>query len=343
MMMRKRIVICADGTWNRPEEDLAKDVPTNVLKLARAIAPIAADGVPQQVFYDWGVGSYHDKVSGGATGKGLNKNVVDDYRYIVQNFQEGDELCFFGFSRGAYTIRALCGLINNCGIIKRDDANLINEAFKLYKRSGKAYKPGGDKAVAFRDKYSYESRQIKFVGVWDTVGSMGIPFSFLGLFKTSDEFYDTKIGGNISYARHALAIDECRTDFEPTVWIERESVDMQQMWFCGGHGNIGGGTKADKDTGYMLSDTALAWMVQEAQSVGVSVESHLLGDLNESPVADMHYKRRSIYRARPIYVRPLKYKYAKTLIHPSVKERWDQDSSYRPKNLQAYLDEHGWT
>ena len=81
--MKKRIVICADGTWNRPEEDLSKDFPTNVLKLARAVDPYGSDGVPQQVFYDWGIGSYYDKVIGGATGKGLHKNIMDDYRYIV--------------------------------------------------------------------------------------------------------------------------------------------------------------------------------------------------------------------------------------------------------------------
>ena len=73
-------------------------------------------GVSQHVFYDWGLGSYHDRISAGATGKGLNKNIMDDYRYIVQNYSPGDELFLFGFSRGAYTVRSLCGLINNCGV-----------------------------------------------------------------------------------------------------------------------------------------------------------------------------------------------------------------------------------
>ena len=86
--MTKRIVICADGTWNKPEENLKKDFPTNVLRLARSIKPIAKDGVPQQVFYDWGIGSYHDSAIAGITGKGLHKNIMDDYRYIVQNFSD---------------------------------------------------------------------------------------------------------------------------------------------------------------------------------------------------------------------------------------------------------------
>ena len=147
--MIKRIVVCADGTWNRPEQDLEKDVPTNVLRLARAIKPVARDGVPQQVFYDWGIGSYHDRVSAGVTGKGLHKNIMDDYRYIVQNYSPGDEIFLFGFSRGAYTIRSLCGLINNCGIVTRPDARLIQTAFEHYKRPGALYAPRGLKSVEF--------------------------------------------------------------------------------------------------------------------------------------------------------------------------------------------------
>lgn len=133
--MNKRIVICADGTWNRPEKDLKVDFPTNVLRLARAISPLASDGKPQQVFYDWGVGSYYDEAMGGATGRGLHKNIMDGYRYIVQNYSPGDEIYLFGFSRGAYTVRCLCGLINNCGILKRPDAALIQQAFDHYKKA----------------------------------------------------------------------------------------------------------------------------------------------------------------------------------------------------------------
>ena len=96
----KRIVICADGTWNRPEEDLAKDFPTNVLKVARAVAPIGGDGVPQVVFYDWGIGSYYGSASGGAFGTGINKNIQDAYRFLVQNYDPGDELYLFGDSSG---------------------------------------------------------------------------------------------------------------------------------------------------------------------------------------------------------------------------------------------------
>lgn len=339
--MNKRIVICADGTWNRPEKDLKVDFPTNVLRLARAISPMAADGKPQQVFYDWGVGSYYDEVIGGATGRGLHKNIMDGYRYIVQNYSPGDEIYLFGFSRGAYTVRCLCGLINNCGILKRPDARLIQQAFDHYKKSSAPFAPSGDKSVEFRQKHSHESREIKFVGVWDTVGAMGIPISFLGLFEDKDEFYDTKIGRNVRVARHALAIDEHRSDFEPTIWQLRDNMDMQQVWFAGAHSNIGGSYQPDKD-GSLLSDNALSWMIAEAERFNLSLEPHLTASLHPNPLATLHDSRRSFYRIKQPYLRPLDPNVAPVLLHHSVKVRWDQDPQYRPKNLQTYLEKYGW-
>ena len=144
------IVICADGTWNRPEEDIAKDFPTNVLKLSRAIKP-SSGTTKQHVFYDWGIGSYHNNVTAGATGRGIHKNILDGYRYIVQNYAPNDKIYLFGFSRGAYTVRALSGLINNCGILKRPDARLISEAWKIYKSTSAKNKPKGEAAKQFRD------------------------------------------------------------------------------------------------------------------------------------------------------------------------------------------------
>jgi len=134
------IIVCADGTWNRPEEDAEKDHATNVLKIARAITP-HAQGVVQHVFYDWGLGSYHSSVSAGITGKGIHKNILDGYRYIVQNYAPDTKIYLFGFSRGAYTVRALCGLINNCGIVKRPDAKLIESAWSIYKSNKKNMLP----------------------------------------------------------------------------------------------------------------------------------------------------------------------------------------------------------
>jgi len=337
----KRIVVCADGTWNRPEEDLQKDFPTNVLRLARSIAPMSGDQIAQQVFYDWGVGSYYDRVIGGAMGRGLNKNIMDDYRYIVQNYSPGDELFLFGFSRGAYTVRSLCGLINNCGILKRPDARLIQEAFEYYKRTSPDYSPKGKKSLEFREKHSHPSPEVKFVGVWDTVGALGIPFSVLGLLDRKDEFYDTKLGSNFRIARHALAIDELREDFEPTVWQRRDNLDLKQVWFAGVHSDIGGSYEPDED-GTLLSDIPLGWMAKEAQSAGLALEPHLIQGLKPNVKATLHKSRRHIYRYRKPYYRPIEHSGGEVLIHESVKERWDADPEYRPKELVKYVDKKGW-
>ena len=339
--MPKRIVICADGTWNRPEKDLNKDFPTNVLRLARAVKPIASGKLPQQVFYDWGVGSYYDRAIGGATGRGLHKNIVDDYRYIVQNYAPGDEIYLFGFSRGAYTVRSLCGLIYNCGILKRPDARLIQAAFEHYKKPGVSYSPRGKKSIEFRKAHSHASREVRFVGVWDTVGAMGIPFSFLGLLDDKDEFYDTKIGSNVRIARHALAIDEFRADFEPTVWIPRDNLDLKQVWFAGAHSNVGGSYPPDSG-GWLLSDIALEWMMREASTSGLTLEPHLKQRLRSKATATLHESRRSYYRIKKKAFRPIDHGKGSTLVHRSVKERWDRDKKYRPKNLVDYVKMIGW-
>lgn len=337
----KRIVVCADGTWNRPEQDLSKDQPTNVLKVARGIAPVDPHGVPQQVFYDWGIGSYYDRIIGGATGKGINKNIMDDYRYIVQNYAPGDEIFLFGFSRGAYTVRSLCGLINNCGILTRPDARLIQAAFDHYKKPGPAYHPDGDASLKFRAEHAHPSRAITFVGAWDTVGALGIPFSFLGLLDKADEFYDTKIGPNAANARHALAIDEQRSDFEPTVWTPRAEIDLKQVWFAGVHSDIGGGYPPDRNGG-SLSDVPLEWMLREANAAGLTVEVHLAQHLKPKPRAKLHKSRKHIFRSKAPFHRPIDHGKGQVLLHASVRKRWDADPKYRPKNLAAYLEANDW-
>lgn len=339
--MTKRIVVCADGTWNRPEKNPAKDAPTNVLRLARAVKPIADDGRAQQVFYDWGIGSYYDPVIGGAAGKGINKNIMDDYRYIVQNYSPGDEIFLFGFSRGAYTVRSLCGLINNCGILTRPDAPLVQQAFDHYRKPGKKYAPHGEKSEEFRARHAHPHAPIKFAGVWDTVGALGIPFSFLGLLDREDEFHDTKLGSNVNIARHALAVDENRSDFEPTVWTPRDGLDLKQVWFVGSHGDVGGGYPS-AGGGASLADIPLGWMMKQAEEAGLTLEPHLSEGLIPSATARLHRSRRHIYRSRPRLRRPIDHGKGEVLIHQTVRERWDSDTKYRPANLAKYLEMSDW-
>lgn len=335
------IVICADGTWNRPEEDIEKDFPTNVLKLSRAIKPAAGD-VKQHVFYDWGLGSYHNSVSAGATGRGIHKNIVDGYRYIVQNYAVNDKIYLFGFSRGSYTVRALCGLINNCGIVKRPDARLIAEAWKIYKSPLSKNHPDGEAAKLFRTNHCHASRKVHFVGVWDTVGALGIPFSLMGLFESHDEFYDTKMGSNVAIARHALAIDEQRQDFEPTVWTPRPGVDLKQVWFAGVHADVGGSYPPDKQSGQRASDIPLGWMLDEATSAGLTIEPHIRDSLTDGSHAGLHKSRRQVYRLKSPLHRPLVIDGKPTRIHPSVKSRYQADDRYRPKWLEQRIAESGW-
>lgn len=335
------VVICADGTWNRPEEDLEKDHASNVLKIARAIKPETPE-FKQHVFYDWGLGSYHNSISAGVMGNGIHKNILDGYRYIVQNYAPGDKIYLFGFSRGAYTVRALCGLINNCGIVKRPHAYLIEQAWQIYKSGSKKNHPDGEGAVQFRADYCHRSRTVQFVGAWDTVGALGIPFTLMGLLEGKDEFYDTKMGSNVKIARHALAIDEQREDFEPTIWTPRSGVDLRQVWFSGVHSDVGGSYGPDKDTGNCVSDIALGWMIDEAKAAGLTIETHITSSLTDGTKAPLHRSRKHVFRFKTPLHRELIIEGIASKIHPSVKARYEADANYRPKKLEALVNEVGW-
>ncbi len=332
----KRTVICADGTWNRPEQDIEKDFPTNVLKIARAVEPVSStDGVEQVVFYDWGIGSYYDEKIGGATGRGINKNVQDCYRFLVQNYEPGDQLYFFGFSRGAYTVRSLAGFMNNCGILRREHANRIHDAFDLYKSPTH---PDGRKSARFRKDYACDHDvRIGFIGVWDTVGALGIPLSFAGFLNDKHHFHDNKIGPNIDCARHALAIDEKREDFVPTIWKPRRGLDLQQVWFAGVHTDVGGGYV--RPGRQALSDIPLAWIADEATANGLTFEKHLPKKMNGVPTARLHDSYKGAMKLLGKSRRRIQ---ANTLIHRSVKTRYEAGTGYGPPMLEKRLKKHGW-
>lgn len=336
----KRIIICSDGTWNKPEENLKEDHPTNVLKFARGISPHDNDGVDQVVFYDWGIGSYHDSATGGAFGAGLDKNIKDGYRFLVHNYKKGDHIYLFGFSRGAYTVRSLCGLINNCSILKGSDANRVEEAFAMYKNP--AVKPGSSIAANWRKRFSvHNTTKIKFVGVWDTVGAMGLPFSFFGLIKDKQLFYDRHIGKNIEFARHALSLDEKRDDFEPTIWEPRHEVDLKQVWFAGVHSDVGGSYKPDPD-GTALSDIPMQWMIRESESKGLAFEPYFTA-LNTNYKASKHESYSRIFKLMGKSERKIPNpEEIPTSIHKSVKERIEDKSvQYRCKPVEEFIKRYG--
>ncbi|GAA0691836.1 DUF2235 domain-containing protein [Marinobacterium maritimum] len=323
----KKIVICADGTWQSPESDCA----THILRIARGIAPEDDIGHKQVVFYDWGVGSDGNALSGGITGKGIDRNILDAYRFLVHNYDEGDKLYLFGFSRGAYTVRSLAGLVANCGILRREHADKIASAYSLYRRRSSASAPGSDLSATFRSRFAVaDLSRVHFVGVLDTVGALGIPAPFLGTLGSSRYlFHDTDPGQVITHARHAVSIDENRQDFEPTLWTPRGGVDLQQVWFAGVHSDIGG-AYADRT----LGDHAGQWLAREALACGLAFEPHFVDDLSPDYAGPQHNEYKGFYRAlRRRVVREIE-----PVVHISVRERWlDQSVRYPSPALSALM------
>jgi len=337
----KRIIICADGTWNRPEQLNKEQYPTNVLTFARHVLPQDDDGIKQIVFYDWGIGSYHDELSAGGLGVGLEKNVMDGYRFLVHNYELGDEIYMFGFSRGAYTIRSLCGLINNCSILKSSNGALIEKAFDIYKT--KKYKVKSQFSVDWRDKYAIAQQvKIHFVGAWDTVGAMGLPFSIFGLIKDKHLFYDRKLGSNLKTVRHALSLDETRDDFEPTIWQPRVEVDLKQVWFAGVHADVGGSYKPDTD-GKVLSDIPLQWLFSEAEKSGLEFDDELKQRASEYLThanASQHNEYKGKYKLLGKRIREIPAQSnIPTYVHHSVQLRYQ--SGYISQPIEDYIAKYG--
>ncbi len=253
MTAKKRLVLCMDGTWNTVTKT---SVPTNVVRFAQSVMP-ATDGVQQIVYYNAGVGTdgLVDRVLGGVFGVGLKRNVQRAYMFAALNYRPGDELYIFGFSRGAYTARAIAGIIGRVGLVYPRHFDRFEEVWQHYRRRTAS-------------ELADQTVRIKCVGVWDTVGSYGIPAGYglgaLGRMFTWRElhFHDTSLGHKIDIGLHAVAIDEHRRPFAPTFWTKQtgqalpEKQHCEQVWFAGAHSNIGGGY-----ANHGLSDIAMAWMM----------------------------------------------------------------------------------
>jgi uncharacterized protein (DUF2235 family) len=190
-MAKKRLVVCCDGTWNTPDEVRdGKPCQTNVTKIARAVVtPQDTQGIAQRVYYRKGVGTgTFDHFRGGALGWGLSHNVQDAYMFLVENYDDpGDEIFLFGFSRGAYTARSVVGLLRNAGLLKREYARKLDAAYELYRDRTDATHPRSVEAELFRKSFACEVR-IKCLGVWDTVGALGVPVDFPGVHLINDRW-----------------------------------------------------------------------------------------------------------------------------------------------------------
>ncbi len=297
----KRLVICFDGTWNR----LDAPHPTNVLFTAESVLPAAPDGTVQVVYYDEGVGTEEgESLTGGIFGAGLLRNLSEAYRFIIFNYAPGDEIYVFGFSRGAYTARSLAGLLSTSGLVSRRHAGRANEAIERY-RKRELSQTFLEAMLDFRSRFSPElcisadeedwrrrniegyapggQLKVTYLGIWDTVGSLGIPgyIAFASAVNRGFQFHDVSLSSMVDRARHAVAIDERKQDFAPTLW---DNLDMlnelrgadpaapdapyQQVWFPGVHGSVGGGGERRG-----LSDAALIWIWEGARQAGLAFDT----------------------------------------------------------------------
>ncbi len=321
----KRIAIFCDGTWNRHDAPN----PTNVVRLAQAVKltdDSSEKKLKQQVFYLLGVGSGRgsnqlakvmDRVAGGALGWGLMDNVIDAYRNLIFCYEPGDEIYIFGFSRGAYTARSLAGLIRFCGILPRENLGMLPEAIREYKARSKWETLDNEELYEWRNKVSpyvvtsqkefdwrmrdpktlFVHVNIAFLGVWDTVGALGVPgfLTIAPMLNRGYQFHDARLSRSVGSARHAVAIDERRKTFPPTLWEDldrhnrrylnlpedaplnhRDAWGYRQEWFPGDHGSVGGG--GDRKG---LSAYSFEWIAQGAQKAGLAMDDKVLAKLRE--------------------------------------------------------------
>jgi uncharacterized protein (DUF2235 family) len=342
----KRIAICCDGTWNRPDQVRNGNVcASNVTKIARCIAPADAQGIQQLVFYDKGIGTgYFDRFLGGGFGYGIKKKILDVYRFLMATYEPEDELFFLGFSRGAYTVRSTFGLIRNSGLLKPRFTHKLEDAYALYRRRDDASHPDAVESELFRRSYSYEPRA-KFIGVWDTVGALGIPVGgVLQFINKCWSFHDMTLSSWVDNAFQALAIDEHRKPFQSSVWDQSAKADgqiLEQVWFAGVHSNVGG---SYPQTG--LSDITLLWMIRKATACGLAIDLACV-TAKDNPKPDalgVLYNSQTIwYKLAGLgdYIRPMGKKAKESAASTACDRLNNPATHYKPSNLVDYLKSGG--
>jgi len=342
----KRIVICADGTWNlrdQIDKESGKRRPTNVTKVARAIRPRALDKVDQVVFYHDGLGTRGpmDKFTGGAFGVGIEGNVRNLYRSIVYNYEAGDEIYFFGFSRGAFTVRTLTGFMNLVGLVQKDDDYYVPEIYACYENGDRPGSQAWQKAF-HNVAGTRPCPPIRFVGVWDTVGSLGAPgpIGKVASWFNGNKYtyHDVGLNEHIANAHQALAIDERRRPFAPTLWIRPQGWTgvLEQAWFPGVHSNVGGGYRPDG-----LANEALHWIVSRAEAVGLDVDHGYLDKFEPHFDSKLHDSMSFQFHMFGPLLRPVgRHRADGECVHEAaIKRMKHAGSHYAPANLSGVVGE----
>ena len=318
--MVKNIVVCCDGTGNQ--------YGPNNTNVVQAFEQVVRDG-DQVAFYDPGVGTFDalgrtlGKKLGTALGKGfgwgLTQNIEDAYRYLMDRHRPGDRVFLFGFSRGAFTVRALAGMLYRCGLLQKGSNNLIAYASRVYNAPRTPESDGV--AAGFKKTYCHECKP-HFIGVWDTVGSLG---HFYG-----KRFFDAKLNPDVTCGYHAVSIDEQRKKFPVSLWDEaskKPGQTVEQVWFAGVHSDVGGWYE---ERG--LSDTALQWMLGKAEGAGLHLREGWESAMNPRPdhVESQHDSRKGFWKLW----RPVQREIPEgALVHESVSRRIQAVASYAPSNL----------
>lgn len=318
--MGKNIIVCCDGTGNEYGEN-----NTNVVKMY-ALTTRDAD---QMAYYDPGVGTFSilgrtlgkkvGTILGNAFGYGLQANIEDAYEYLMNRYEPGDKLFLFGFSRGAFTVRALTGMLYKVGLLQKGSKNLIPYASKIYNAHDNA-----DIATGFKATYSHECKP-HFIGVWDTVASLGW---FYG-----KKFFDARLNPDVTNAYHAISIDENRKKFPVSLWDENNQVPNQiveQIWFAGVHSDVGG---SYKQCG--LSDVALMWMLAVAEIHGLRLGADWQKQIHPDPLGELHNPRTSLWRLWPVATRTIP---ESAKIHKSVLTRKEAIEGYDPVLPKDYRE-----
>ena len=329
----KSIVLCADGTWNTPHADLPSKPDTNVRKFYCALL-----NSPQQLkYYDSGVGTDGtplDHLSGGAMGEGLFQEVQDCYQFLANVYCPGDQIFVFGFSRGAYTARSTAGMIAGFGVptINLDNVT-VRRIFEASRQSDK------EKKTALKTElnaaYALQDVTIKMVGVWDTVGALGIPGIFFNLLNQKKYgFLDTALHPCIKRAYHAVSIDERRAQFKPTLWtlpdgsFRPNDAQVEQVWFPGVHSDVGGGYQECE-----VSNITLGWMMRKANENGLlfspAAEDEYLSPKPEYAWSLAHDEWKIIPWGIPEH----RHVPTAAVMSNTVQMRLDNHKDYRPENV----------
>ena len=336
--MSKNIVVFSDGTG----QEGGKGFNTNIYKMFNMIE----DRTPQQIaFYDRGLGTGWRKMTGNVGGKGISKNIQQCYRFIFENYEAGDQIFLFGFSRGAATVRSLSSFIHYFGILPQSRPELIKQAYGIYKIEDKQERL--QTASEFISRHHTMWTRIKFLGCYDTVAALGMPFKLAsaildGIPGFRHKFHNFSLSESVENAYQALAIDDERRTFHPILWDNKklDYQDIRQVWFAGMHTDVGGGYREQN-----LSDIPLVWLTSMAVAKGLRIYPGNKIKIYEDSNGVMHDSRGEFLTK--LYRRKVRFWPAgrddKPVVHQSVLDRsGNKEKDYHPWILSVPHDVEKW-